>query len=226
MKFRNPETGEIFNTIFAAREKFCHGKWCEDCLLPSTIRPGFLPDDSGGCYEFCMKHPIKAAHLMGYEVIPEPGDDTASLSTVVKAFNQIGEDVNMGKPRICEVLGVEVNEVFLYKDANSMYRINDEGKREYFFCEKWERTAAEDRLIEIINHPEHIIRKPRFTQQEVEKAKNLLEVVGPIELRKAADIVTMKVDGKIIYLRKDAFPSLKNEMTITLDEIIGNEAQP
>ena len=35
--------------------------------------------------------------------------------------------------------------------------------------------------------------------------KNLLEVVGPAELRKVADMVTMKVDGKIIYLRKDAY---------------------
>ena len=63
--------------------------------------------------------------------------------------------------------------------------------------------------------------KPRWTEQEVERAKNLLEVVGPAELRKVADMVTMKVDGKIIYLRKDAFPSLKNEMAVTLDEIIG-----
>lgn len=63
--------------------------------------------------------------------------------------------------------------------------------------------------------------KPRFTEQEVERAKNLLEVVGPAELRKVADMVTMKVDGKIIYLRKDAFPSLKNEMAVILDEIIG-----
>lgn len=62
---------------------------------------------------------------------------------------------------------------------------------------------------------------PRWTEQEVEIVKNLLEVVGPAELRKVADMVTMKVDGKIIYLRKDAFPSLKNEMVVTLYEIIG-----
>ena len=76
-------------------------------------------------------------------------------------------------------------------------------------------------LVQAINHPDRIIHKPRWTQQEVERAKNLLEVVGPAELRKVADMVTMKVDGKIIYLRKDAFPSLKNEMAVTLDEIIG-----
>lgn len=65
--------------------------------------------------------------------------------------------------------------------------------------------------------------KPRWTEQEVERAKNLLSVVGPAELKKVGDMVTMKVDGKIIYLRKDAFLSLKNEMAVTLDEIIGGE---
>ena len=76
-------------------------------------------------------------------------------------------------------------------------------------------------LVDFINHPDRIIRKPRWTEREVEIVKNLLEVVGPAELRKVADMVTMKVDGKIIYLRKDAFPSLKNEMVVTLYEIIG-----
>ena len=66
-----------------------------------------------------------------------------------------------------------------------------------------------------------LTESPRWTEQEVEMVKNLLEVVGPAELRKVADMVTMKVDGKIIYLRKDAFPSLKNEMVVTLYEIIG-----
>lgn len=76
-------------------------------------------------------------------------------------------------------------------------------------------------LYYLLNHPDRIIRKPRWTEQEVEIVKNLLEVVGPAELRKVADMATMKVDGKIIYLRKDAFPSLKNEMVVTLYEIIG-----
>ena len=42
------------------------------------------------------------------------------------------------------------------------------------------------------NHPQ----SPRWTEQEVEIVKNLLEVVGPAELRKVADMVTMKVDGR------------------------------
>lgn len=65
------------------------------------------------------------------------------------------------------------------------------------------------------------IRNPRFTQQEVERAKNLLEVVGNGELKQVGDMTTLRVDGKIIYLRKGAFPSMKPEQAINLDEIIG-----
>ena len=122
----------------------------------------------------------------------------------------------MDKPRICEVLGVEPEEKFdagPYKDAYvdlfGIIRTNIGS------------VMDADRVCDLINHPDRIIRKPHWTEQEVEMVKNLLEVVGPAELRKVADMVTMKVDGKIIYLRKDAFPSLKNEMVVTLYEIIG-----
>ena len=133
----------------------------------------------------------------------------------------------MGKPRICEVLGVEPEERFYYKCEKSqenkyLWKITKEGER--MFKEDtdiWRLSSNEKTLMDFINHPDRIIRKPRWTEQEVEIVKNLLEVVGPAELRKVADMVTMKVDGKIIYLRKDAFPSLKNEMVVTLYEIIG-----
>ena len=127
----------------------------------------------------------------------------------------VKEEVNMDKPRICGVLGVEVGEWFTYPGMNTSFQVTEGG---FLKCADGDLKMCVPTLI---NHPDRIIRKPRWTEQEVERAKNLLEVVGPAELRKVADMVTMKVDGKIIYLRKDAFPSLKNEMAVTLDEIIG-----
>lgn len=132
------------------------------------------------------------------------------------------EEANMDKPRIAQVLGVEVGE-------DVKYRHTDGSEENLCVCEDGRviisslscKITATSVLINAINHPDRIIRKPRWTEQEVEIVKNLLEVVGPAELRKVADMVTMKVDGKIIYLRKDAFPSLKNEMVVTLYEIIG-----
>lgn len=127
----------------------------------------------------------------------------------------------MDKPRICEILGVVPGEEFFIKGFYSghvTFRIMDDGT---FSTRPSNISGSSLELLRTLDHPDRIIRKPRWTEQEVERAKNLLEVVGPAELRKVADMVTMKVDGKIIYLRKDAFPSLKNEMAVTLDEIIG-----
>ena len=132
----------------------------------------------------------------------------------------------MNKPRICEVLGVEVGERFNVYGNCLDWHVDEKGH----VVSDDDKRCVDDVIYLAINHPDRIIRKPRWTEQEVERAKNLLEVeraknllevVGPAELRKVADMVTMKVDGKIIYLRKDAFPSLKNEMAVTLDEIIG-----
>lgn len=140
----------------------------------------------------------------------------------------VKEEDNMDKPRICEVLGVEVDEEWTVSGNDiAIYRVSGGVALEYAMPKyngdgygEW-IPAGMPCLVDFINHPDRIIRKPRWTQQEVEIVKNLLEVVGPAELRKVADMVTMKVDGKIIYLRKDAFPSLKNEMVVTLYEIIG-----
>lgn len=74
-------------------------------------------------------------------------------------------------------------------------------------------------LSQIINFPDRIVRKTHFTQHEIDSAKNLLDVVGDGELRKVADMVTLKVDGKTIYLRKNAFQSLQKEQSIKLSEI-------
>ena len=133
------------------------------------------------------------------------------------------EEANMDKPRICEVLGVEVGERFELGNTGIILLVNDDGLLHIGLSHgsHKETDMNVNYLVKAINDPDRIIRKPRFTEQEVERAKNLLDVVGPAELRKVADMVTMKVDGEIIYLRKDAFPSLKNELAVTLDEIIG-----
>lgn len=225
MKFRS-KTGEVALTIEQALAQFCDSKEdCDYCELREPVQQ--YAGTKRPCHEYVRANPHEAARLMGYEVVEDDEPRTC--------FNCIGceiekdfdpqegcknwvkrKEADMDKPRICEVLGVEPEEKFdtrSYKDAYidlfGIIRTNIGS------------VMDADRVCELINHPDRIIRKPCWTQQEVERAKNLLEVVGPAELRKVADMVTMKVDGKIIYLRKNAFPSLKNEMAVTLDEIIG-----
>ena len=210
MKFRNPETGEVLS-ISDAVDHYCKQRWCDNCALREQVG-----DPDKVCADWAEAHPQEAARLMGYEVVEDdPVSDCNGLNEGTNC-TPVKEEANMDKPRICEVLGVEKGERFdagPYKDAyiDSFGTIRT----------NMGTLMDADRVCELINHPDRIIRKPRWTEQEVEIVKNLLEVVGPAELRKVADMVTMKVDGKIIYLRKDAFPSLKNEMVVTLYEIIG-----
>ena len=201
MKFRNPETGEVFSTITGAWTAFmCPGP-CGDCNLQigSTCKR-----------EWIESHPREAASLMGYEVVEEHTQthEKTHADAIENARVQ-SEEANMDKPLKDWTLG-EAKEYCTSRNGNCA--------DDCIFSKK-----GIGMVCGIAPKPVWwtLPEKPRFTEQEVERAKNLLDVVGPAELRKVADMVTMKVDGEIIYLRKDAFPSLKNELAVTLEEIIG-----
>ena len=263
MKFRNPETGEVFDCIDEALNQHCLGKACNEQSCKMAKYDGFKQT----CSMWAEDHPHEAARLMGYEIVEEEhtpthgkthadaienarvhleeadmdnpcnGCDVAwgSISSAgimscrdeCKRLKAWEAKKSMDKPRICEVLGVEIGERFELDNTGIILLVNEDGLLHIGLSHgaHKETDMNVNYLVKAINDPDRIIRKPRFTEQEVGRAKNLLEVVGPAELRKVADMVTMKVDGKIIYLRKDAFPSLKNEMTVTLDEIIGSEVK-
>ena len=135
----------------------------------------------------------------------------------------------MDKPRICEVLGVEVNEIFRYKDIDALYRINGEGKREYLSCGIWELTYAEDSLMKFINHPDRIIRKPRFIQQDIEDAKMIKAVFGKNGTIKRYDKATTGPCSTLVFnnvfINENMFHSIKEGQEYSLDEIIESEAQ-
>ena len=61
IKFRNPDTGEIFNNLQQAADVFClnYDSYCQGCPINKA---------NGGraCRDWIQKHPHKAARLMGY----------------------------------------------------------------------------------------------------------------------------------------------------------------
>lgn len=119
----------------------------------------------------------------------------------------------MDKPRICKVLGVEVNEEFTYDfGANQV-------NRGTFKC------YNEDDLAVIINHPDRIIRKPRWTEQEVEDAKVIRRLFGQDgTIKRHSKAMTAPYSNLVfdhLYINEDLFPSLRPGETVTLDEIIG-----
>ena len=126
------------------------------------------------------------------------------------------EEANMDKPRICEVLGVEVGEHFqVYGNAMTWhitsggYIVRDDGKR-----------CVDDVIYLAINHPDRIIRKPRFTQQEVERAKAIKVLWPCAKAVVKAESGAISVVSAPMELSADHFPSLHPGESVTLTEVI------
>lgn len=157
-------------------------------------------------------------------------DKEANLDEAIEKYLKIKEEANMDKPRICEILGVEVDEEFTYDfGANQVnrgaFKIGADGKRYYKTGDLWNPCYNEDDLAVIINHPDRIIRKPRWTQQEVELAKAAKKLFP-----EASDLARMNAcalalsndhGGHIANINSDLFPSLPLGLCVKLDEIIG-----
>ena len=138
------------------------------------------------------------------------------------------EEASMEKPRICEVLGVEVDEEFTYDFGENQvnrgtFKIGADGNRYYKVgTDPWNPCYNEEDLLVIINHPDRIIRKPRFTEQEVERAKAIKVLWPDAEgIRKMEMMGPVHIVGTAVWVGHDNFPSLEPKRTIKLDEIIG-----
>ena len=128
----------------------------------------------------------------------------------------------MDKPRICEVLGVEIGERF--KFDNFEYELTaDGGMKWYSNCGSGNNGV--NSLIKIINHPERIIRKPHFTQQDIEDAKAVRRTFGRGGTIKRCNKVESEPYSNLtfnhFYINSDLFPSINAGQEYTLDEIIG-----
>lgn len=234
MKFQN-KNGETFR---GSTIKFC-GKYllqCENCPIFPMLQVSPPSNVRGACDDWIAGNPREAARLMGYEVVKEGHNgDTAGISD---AFNRMAkemrenagemrepqlnagkEEANMDKPRICEVLGVEVGERFELGNTGIILLVNDDGLLHIGLSQgaHKETDLNVNYLVKAINYPDRIIRKPRFTQQEVEDAKTLKRLFGKYKI---ADFGARHVFGGL-RLNEDAFPSFQPGQSYTLDEIIG-----
>ena len=133
------------------------------------------------------------------------------------------KEANMDKPRICEVLGVEVGEKFTIADTD--YWIEKNGA---IFSDGNPRDLVGVSLIcDAVNHPDRIIRKPHWTEQEVERAKAIKVLLPEINAIKCNGALTQFleiVDGTYFQrevITRHLFPSVEKGHVYTLDEIIG-----
>lgn len=208
MQFRS-KTGEmVSSSIIRLQRAYCRERACGQCQLKNHV---IDCEDTSECGVWAVEHPHEAARLMGYEVVED--EQFREVTKMMK-------EANMDKPRICEVLGVEVGEHFKIEGYKGEYHIN------YCGVLKWGGQTSDDAIYEAINHPDRIIRKPRFTQQEVESAK-IISVLFPeathIERLRGSKVlgITGAEDGWIADIESSLFPEIKSGQSVTLDQIIG-----
>lgn len=222
MKFRS-KTGEVALTIEQALAQFCDSKEdCDYCELREPVQQ--YAGTKRPCHEYVRANPHEAARLMGYEVVED--------GNVLTKNDSKGEslEANMDKPRICEVLGVEPEEKFEIRgNTLGRFRINKYGTFQIEISNDCWGFSTVECLNNLINHPENIARKPRWTEQEVERAKAIKVLYPVVKTLAYVDIV-----GQTFYMYDDednykgsldnldeTFPTLRSIRRATLDEIIG-----
>lgn len=225
MKFRS-KTGEVALTIEQALAQFCDSKEdCDYCEIREPVQQ--YAGTKRPCHEYVRANPHEAARLMGYEVV-EDDCDQSQISCNQVANKSQKEEANMDKPRICEVLGVEPEEKFKIRgNMLGRFRINKYGTFQIEISNDCWGTSTLECLNILINHPENIIRKPRWTEQEVERAKAikvLLPEINAIKYDGAWTQCLEIVDGTYFQrevITRHLFPSVEKGHVYTLDEIIG-----
>lgn len=220
MKFRS-KTGEVALTIEQALAQFCDSKEdCDYCELREPVQQ--YAGTKRPCHEYVRANPHEAARLMGYEVVED--------GNVLTKNDSKGEslEANMDKPRICEVLGVEPEEAFEIRgNTVGRFRINKYGAFQIEISNNCWGASTVECLNNLINHPENIIRKPRWTEQEVERAKAikvLLPEINAIKYDGAWTQCLEIVDGTYFQrevITRHLFPSVEKGQVYTFDEIIG-----
>ena len=211
MKFRNPETGEMYIGILNAMNHYCDSKKdCDDCQIKEPVQ--VYKGQKHPCYAYVADNPHEAASLMGYQVVEdEPVSDCNGLNEGTNC-TPVKEDANMDKPLKEWTLGE-------LKEWCYQYRKSHTNKPCEQTCPIYQRWICCREWV----HEWDLEEKPRWTEQEVERAKAIkliypnaekLELI-PCVIRVYTDI------GAIAYLHADLFPSMKNGQISTLDEIIG-----
>ena len=186
---------------------------------------GYFTEDERKAYQDMLNRAGKSTGIKIEDLMQDCDQSQKSRNSVAKK-----EEANMDKPRICEVLGVEVGQNFKLKGADMWFYVDRDGivKRE-----EDDKSVGLPEICMMINLPDQIIRKPRFTQQEVEDAKTIKRMFGTdnfTHIHKDEDGWPEMMDGPgedgtigwcSIGMEEGMFPSIRPGETVSLDEIIG-----
>lgn len=134
------------------------------------------------------------------------------------------------RPKICDVLGVEVGEKFTYPGMAGEFWVTENGHLKNFWDGEFDLITCVPTLI---NNADNIVKSPKWTDQEIEDAKTILRMFGKdnfthIKKDEEGWPSLMDGDGKdpnvgwcSIGMEKNMFPSLKPGQTVKLSDIVG-----
>lgn len=209
VKFKNPKTGEIL-TPDEAFDKLCGAQnYCIGCPL------GSLTGTREDCKIWMENNIEKAAGVMGLEVVREE---------------------EKMKPKICEILGVEVGEEFKIKGQDGVvFQILDDGTfatQPDNVPESTKALLAESTtaLLQALDHPEWVERLPSWSPDEVALARAFLDACYDMEdaffARKANGRLYWGVDSEGMnscdsFLPVNLFPQIKIGQKVYLRDIVG-----
>ena len=214
MKFRNPETGEMYIGILNAMNHYCDSKKdCDDCQIKEPVQ--VYKGQKHPCYAYVADNPHEAASLMGYQVVEdEPVSDCNGLNEGTNC-TPVKEDANMGKPLKEWTLGE-------LKEWCYQYRKSHTNKPCEQTCPIYQRWICCREWV----HEWDLEEKPCWTEQDVADAKMVLRVFSGFQIGIRRDNVgrtsTIAKDGyPNTVINEDMFPSIQPGQSVTLDEIIG-----
>ena len=222
-------------SIEEANNEFCdRQKSCDTCPLDE---PSHKKEDTS-CVDWCNEHPHEAARLMGYEVVEEDGHFTEDERKAYQdMLNRAGKSTGIKIEDLmkdCDQSQKSRNSVAKKEEANMDKPLKEwtlgEAKE---YCTSRNGNCADDCIFSkkgigmvcgIAPKPVWwtLPEKPRFTQQEVERAKAIKVLWPDAEgIRKMEMMGPVHIVGTAVWVGHDNFPSLEPERTIKLDEIIG-----
>ena len=134
------------------------------------------------------------------------------------------------KYKICELLGVELEEEFKIKGfERDIFRINKYGEFQTVIRES-SCSAEEDivLLCRLINDPDLIVRKPKFTKQDIEDAKYIKRILKADSINRVTfgnTLVATKDDTVSIVINPDLFPNICYGQKYDIEKIIRSESK-
>ena len=150
--------------------------------------------------------------------------DAATVLSTFQAENEKLQKMYQEEKVVCHATQVElekVRESLDFARTKDARRCSDE-IREVTGVEVGHKIGA-NALYYLLNHPDCIIRKPRWTEQEVERAKAIKMLYSEAESIEMYGFGIRVFNRKLVIAPLDPslFPSLRSNEIITLDEIIG-----